>query len=539
MKLNKADITENRKAWESKGYSLPEFDTDVMKEKTLKAPQWIHFGEGNLFRAFQANMAQDMLNRGTLDRGIIAAEGWDYEIVEKVMLPHDNLSIFATLKSSGSIDKTVVGSLAASYCLDSENEKDYEALKKVFRSKSLEMASFTITEKAYAYTDSEGNVLPDIKADFSAGPEKPVSYMGKVSALLYERFNSGKLPLAMVSMDNCSHNGDKLAGIVKEFADQWVSNGLVPAEYKEYVNNPAQVSFPLTMIDKITPRPDASVEKILTDDGVEDMAPIVTTKHTYIAPFVNSEEVQYLVIEDVFPNGRPQLEDAGVIFTDRETVDKVEKMKVGTCLNPLHTCLAVYGCILGYKKISDEMENPVLTDMIKGIGYDEGLKVVVDPGVLNPKDFIDTVINVRFPNPFMPDTPQRIATDTSQKIPVRYGETIKSYMKSPDLDVKDLKLIPLVFAGWFRYLMGIDDEGNKFTLSPDPQLGYLEPFFKDIKLGDVTEMSALEPVLRNKQIFGVDLVEIGMAPLVMKYFNELNAGKGAIAKTLDKYVEGR
>ena len=63
----------------------------------------------------------------------------------------------------------------------------------------------------------------------------------------------------------------------------------------------------------------------MKDDGIEQLEPVITSKNTYVAPFVNAEECQYLVIEDNFPNGRPELEKAGLYFTDRETVDKVEK----------------------------------------------------------------------------------------------------------------------------------------------------------------------------------------------------------------------
>ena len=62
-----------------------------------------------------------------------------------------------------------------------------------------------------------------------------------------------------------------------------------------------KVSFPWTMIDKITPRPDASVEDILKKDGIEDLDPVITSQNTYAAPFVNAEECEYLVIEDAFP----------------------------------------------------------------------------------------------------------------------------------------------------------------------------------------------------------------------------------------------
>lgn len=63
------------------------------------------------------------------------------------------------------------------------------------------MASFTITEKGYATTDAKGSILPFIAADFEKGPAAPDSYLGKVVSLLYHRYQSGQLPIAMVSMD--------------------------------------------------------------------------------------------------------------------------------------------------------------------------------------------------------------------------------------------------------------------------------------------------------------------------------------------------
>lgn len=139
--------------------------------------------------------------------------------------------------------------------------------------------------------------------------------------------------------------------------------------FVSYLNDETKVSFPWTMIDKITPRPDEAVRDILKADGVEGMDRIVTARGTYASAFVNAEECEYLVIEDKFPAGRPQLERAGFLFADRETVEKTERMKVCTCLNPLHTALAVYGCLLGYERISEEMKDETLVRLIRGIGY--------------------------------------------------------------------------------------------------------------------------------------------------------------------------
>ena len=537
MELTLKSLHDDRDAFLAAGYHLPEFDYDTVHKNTVEHPHWIHFGAGNIFRAFQANVAQNLLNSGVLDTGLIAAEGYDYEIIEKSYRPHDNLSILATLKADNTVEKTIVGSIMESLILDSKNEAEYARLREIFKNPSLQMASFTITEKGYATANAKGEFFPAVAADFEKGPEAPESYLGKVVSLLYTRYTHGALPIAMVSMDNCSHNGDKLYAAVNAFAKAWTDNGLVEAGFLGYVNDQTKVTFPWSMIDKITPRPDAKVEAMLAEDHIGGLDAVVTSKNTYIAPFVNAEECEYLVIEDAFPNGKPALDKGGIIFTDRATVDKVEKMKVCTCLNPLHTALAIYGCLLGYTLISEEMKNPLLKNMVEVIGYKEGLPVVVNPGILDPKKFIDEVVNVRIPNPFLPDSPQRLATDTSQKLSIRFGETIKAYEASPDLHTEDLKLIPLVYAGWLRYLMGIDDEGREFTPSSDPLLEEARQYVADYELSfSPKDLSKLDALLANEKIFGVNLHAIGMDTLVKQYFAELSSGVGAVATSLKKYV---
>lgn len=74
----------DRAQWEAKGYQLPQFDRAAVTEATRENPCWIHFGAGNIFRAFQANVMQNILNRGEMETGLIVAEGFDYEIIEKM-----------------------------------------------------------------------------------------------------------------------------------------------------------------------------------------------------------------------------------------------------------------------------------------------------------------------------------------------------------------------------------------------------------------------------------------------------------------------
>lgn len=535
MKLTLEGL-KDRASWEGANVLLPSYDIAKTAGETKKAPVWIHFGIGNIFRIFIGGLADTLLSEGKAEKGITCVETFDFDVVDKIYKPYDNLVLGVTLKADGSTEKRVIGSLTEAIKADSSDETAWNRLKEIFVQPDFQMCSFTITEKGYALKGSDGQFFPFILKDIENGPEKPVSAMAVVTALLFERFKAGKYPVAVVSMDNCSHNGEKLQGSVLTMAEEWQKKGFVPEEFTTWLRDEKCVGFPWSMIDKITPRPAESVEKELRALGIEDMHPVVTSKNTYIAPFVNAEGPQYLVIEDKFPNGRPALEAAGVYLTDRETVNKVERMKVTTCLNPLHTALAVYGCLLGYTLIADEMKDAQLKELVRRIGEVEGMPVVTDPGILSPKDFLSEVIGVRIPNPFMPDTPQRIATDTSQKVGIRYGETIKAYTEKYG-NAKKLEAIPLAIAGWLRYLLAVDDEGKAFERSSDPMLEELTEKLSGIELGKPESAERkLKPVLSNANIFGSNLYEAGIGDRIEELFKEELAGPGAVRATLVKYL---
>ncbi len=136
----------------------------------------------------------------------------------------------------------------------------------------------------------------------------------------------------------------------------------------------------------------------------------------------------------------------------------------------------------------------------------------------------------------MPDTPQRIATDTSQKVGIRYGETIKSYVAKYG-DAKKLEAIPLAIAGWLRYLLGVNDQGEAFERSSDPMLESLTEAVKGIELGKPeTVGDKLKPILSNENIFGSDLYAVGLGEKIEELFKEEIAGKGAVRATLVKYL---
>ncbi len=537
MKLTLQGLA-NRKEWLQAGFQLPAFDYPAVSARTRKAPCWIHFGCGNIFRAFQARMVQELLDAGVMDRGVTAVSGTNPASIRQSFAPYDNLSILVTLGGDGTLTKTVVGSIMEALPALGQTPEEEARLREIFSSPSLQMASFTITEKGYALRDVSGLYLPEVEHDLLEGPGHCQSYLGQVTSLLYTRYRNGRHPLAMVSMDNCSHNGDVLKQAVLAIAEAWEKSGLVSEGFSGWLGDPSCVSFPWTMIDKITPRPDEAIRRMLAEDGVEDLTIRSNVTGSVAAPFVNAEACEYLMIEDAFPAGRPPLEKGGVLFASRETVEKTERMKVCTCLNPLHTALAIFGCLLGYDRMSGEMKDPALVRLALSVGYQEGLPVVTHPGVLDPEQFLREVVTLRIPNPYLPDTPQRIATDTSQKLPVRFGETLKAWLARPDLSVRDLIWIPLVFAGWLRYLLAVDDAGNPFSPSPDPRLAQLSGILKDFHPGirpDTDEICRkLSGLFADASLWGVDLNACGLSRKVAEDFGRMLAGPGAVRELLQE-----
>ena len=134
MKLCKAGLSDA--AWKQAGVKLPEFDIDKMRAATEESPVWVHFGAGNIFRGFKC------------------------------------FSMMVSLKPDGSMDREIIASVAKGVKANMEDEKEYSYLKKVFANPSLQMLSFTITEKGYALANLKGEYLPVVTADIENGPTK-------------------------------------------------------------------------------------------------------------------------------------------------------------------------------------------------------------------------------------------------------------------------------------------------------------------------------------------------------------------------------
>ena len=162
--------------------------------------------------------------------------------------------------------------------------------------------------------------------------------------------------------------------------------------------------------------------------------------------------------------------------------------------------------------------------------------MVESPGIIDPKAFVDELFQLRFINEYLLDTNIRLCTDESQGLGIRFGETIKAYTAKYG-SAERLTAIPLGIAGFLRYMMGVDDQGNSYTLAPDPLAGEMNEALKDVVIGKPeTLKDQLRPILSNEKIFFTNLYDNGVGEKIEGYFREMIAGKGAVRATIDKYM---
>ena len=201
MKLTISGI-QDASAWQQAGITLPNYDVKQLQETSHRNPRWIHFGAGNIFRMFIGGIADQLIAQGLMESGIACAETFDFDIVDKIYKPYDNLVLAVTLNADGTTNKRVIGSLTEAIKAQTSLPEEWARLVEIFTNPDLQMVSFTITEKGYALKDATGAFFSYAQADLEHGPKHAVSAMAVVTALLYERFLAGGIPVAVVSMDN-------------------------------------------------------------------------------------------------------------------------------------------------------------------------------------------------------------------------------------------------------------------------------------------------------------------------------------------------
>lgn len=396
----------------------------------------VHIGVGAFHRAHQALYTDDAL----------AVDGGDWRItgvclrgteVADALNPQDGR--YTILERGEHETKArVIGSIASVISATRDNKAVMSALTK----SGTQIVSMTVTEKAYGINRATGgvNAKHQAVAHDLIDPRNPIGVIGLIVESLRKRRSLGLPAYTILCCDNLPENGKLIRSGVLDFAMQ-LDEGL-----RNWIA--AEVAFPCTMVDRITPAPTA---KTLRDTqaltGVRDFAAVET------------EPFSQWVIEDNFPQGRPAWEAGGAIFV--EDVVPYERMKL-RMLNGCHSMIAYVGYLAGCTYVRDAMANADIAALVQR-------HLVAAAGTLEPLDGIDfddyaTKLTARFSNPKIAHETCQIAMDGSEKLSQQFLEPAIWALNHN----QDIRPFAFGVATWMRYCLGVHDDERQYALN-DPR----------------------------------------------------------------------
>jgi len=307
---------------------------------------------------------------------------------------------------------------------------------------AIRIVTLTVTEKAYG-VDRGGPdadpAHPDVAADLES-PAAPRGVLGLLVEGLRRRRAAGHVPFTVLCCDNLPENGALLRGGVVGFARR------IDPDLADWIAR--EVAFPSSMVDRITPAAtEATLALAARLTGFEDAAAIETE------PFCQ------WVIEDRFPQGRPDWAAGGAIFA--RDVAPYERMKL-RMLNGAHSLIAYAGFISGHALVRDAMADRKLAALARR-------HITAAAATLDPLPGIDLAaygdeLAARFANPAIAHETYQIAMDGSQKLPQRiFGPACDAQLAE-----QDLRPFAFATAAWARYCLGRGEAGGRYALR-DPR----------------------------------------------------------------------
>jgi mannitol 2-dehydrogenase len=413
---------------------VPTYERGTLKQAI------VHIGVGGFHRAHQAvyldDLAEQRITTEWGERGL-GLLGHDKRMAEALLSQE---CLYTVVERDARVHRArVVGSMVDYLFAPENRERALAALV----DPGTRIVTLTITEGGYNIDEATGSFdagNPAIQEDLNH-PASPSTVFGYLCEALDRRRTEGITPFTVLSCDNLQGNGAAARTALVSFAR------LRSERLGAWIE--ANAAFPNSMVDRITPQTsDADREMVAQDFGIQDAWPVVT------------EPFRQWIIEDLFCNGRPPLEEVGAqVVSD---VRPYETMKL-RLLNASHSAMGYLGYLAGYRYIHDVMGDPLFRELVARMMEDEVTTLLPPvPGVDLP-DYKRTLLE-RFANPKIGDQVARICLDGSAKVPKFLLPSLTEALASG----KPHRLLTLAIAGWFRYLQGSDDQGETIAIQ-DPR----------------------------------------------------------------------
>ncbi len=508
--------------WQGKHVELPKYDRKRLPVKS------ICFSAGRMAYGHTGDIMQDLLNEDPSAGVMVGVETYAAKYVTDLSVSDFTMTQLIYENEKGKVVPKIQGAIDSILFIDGSTASlAWAKLIELAQDPNVQFATINAPEGAYGISYTGGEfaepINPVLIKDMAEGTVN--SDPAKWTAFALERFKAG-LKFAMVSCTNFSGNGHVTAATIKTVARAWEEKGIAPAGFVEYLSDPTQFSFPNCMIDRIAVSPDATTQAVM--DNLKVKSNMVVT-----------ERARYWAVEDIFPAGRPAFEKAEGVFMEEtyEDVKKYEDMKL-RILNMSHSVIAGLGVLLGYRGkygIYNAMQDPDITALI-----DKIIAIVIQtidrPKKMDPHEFAKAAIE-RLNNPNIPDDPMRIALNASAKMLPRFMDTYYAGLKK-GLSQESLDVVLLPVAGFLRYTLAVDDQGQSYTLEDDPRKDLIADCGAKAQLGDPASVAAFKAIIANQGIMGEDLYAFGDTARRMEQMaGAMLAGTGAVRKTLQAYLK--
>lgn len=411
---------------------LPEHVQHPTYTRAQLSPGIVHFGVGGFHRAHEAMYLDRLMNQGrALDYGIVGVGTMPGDArMRDALRGQDHLYTLLLKHPDGRREARVIGSIV-DYLFAPD---DPQAVLERLCDPTTRIVSLTVTEGGYHVNRVTGELDssdPALCADL-VEPHRPRTVFGFLVEALRRRRAARLPPFTVMSCDNLPGNGDTARTMISAFA------ALRDEELARWIG--AEVAFPNSMVDRITPVTTEEDVTALAAHGVEDAWPVVCE------PFTQ------WVVEDHFPAGRPPFEEAGVQLVEDVTAYELMKLRL---LNASHQAIAYLGTLAGYRQAHEVCRDPVFAEFALGYMEHEGSPTLPPVPGVDLGAYRHQLIE-RFANPHVRDSLARLCAESSDRIPTWLVPVIRENLAAG----RPVERAALVVASWARYAEGVDEQGR-------------------------------------------------------------------------------
>ena len=155
--------------------------------------------------------------------------------------------------------------------------------------------------------------------------------------------------------------------------------------------------------------------------------------------------------------------------------------------------------------VSEAVQQPVFENFLRNMMKEEIMPTLKLPESVDLEQYQNALIE-RYQNPALKHRLWQIAMDGSQKLPQRLLGTIRDRIAT----ATSFNRLVLAVAGWMRYILGRDEQGNNIEIRDPLAEVYQKISLESGMLGketpSLTSINAyVSQILSIKEIFGVDL----------------------------------